>query len=268
MSELRARQLQMLNYLMGQPSEIQAHIRDHGTIDAATRLHIYRNAYQVRFWETIDNDHPILGSYLGDDMFNQMVRDYIEQHPSKFRSLRNFADALPEFLVDYPVFADYPHIAELAKFERLLMDAFDARDEQPCDRQALLTLPAELWPAATFKFHPSLRAFRCQYNSVELWQHLKAERQPPEAAEEQSYWLIWRNRERLTEFTSLDSYQATLFEGFFAGQTLAEAAELAQPLASDPAQQLLQTLLDWLDKGMVLTIQSNSEAAQFSGEQL
>ena len=75
---LHTLQQQMMNYLTDdtlvehEPS-IAKNVENHGGISREARLHIYKNAYQMRLKETIDNDHELLGLYLGDDLFDQMV---------------------------------------------------------------------------------------------------------------------------------------------------------------------------------------------------
>lgn len=249
---LRERQQQLLDYMMGRDSEIDGHIRDHGAISADTRLNIYRNAYQVRFWETIDTDHPILGTYLGDDLFNQMVHDYIDAYPSTFRSLRNFADRLPQFLTEDETLKAYPHVAELARFERELIAAFDAADAQQAERQQLIDLDPEKWPILKLEFHPSVRVFSTPYNVVDIWQHIKAERTPPEPVQQDETWLLWRNRERLTEFVSVDSFELTMYRSFADGHNLEQVAELLLEIShSDPSSHMVNTLFSWLDRGWI-----------------
>ena len=78
---LASLQQQLINYLVDDdPSvtdKIMEQITEHGNITRDVRLHIYKNAYQARLKETIDNDHQMLGFFLGDDLFDQMVSGYI-----------------------------------------------------------------------------------------------------------------------------------------------------------------------------------------------
>lgn len=254
---LHERQQQLLAFMMGQDSEIAGHIRDHGAITVDTRLNIYRNAYQVRFWEVIDTDHPILGVYLGDDLFNNMVRDYINAYPSHFKSLRYFADRLPQFLTEDETLKVYPHIAELARFERELLNAFDAPDVDCAERQQLVDLAPDKWPTLKLVFHPSLLVFTTDYNVVDIWQHIKAERTPPDSLQQDETWLLWRNRERLTEFASLDNFEFTMYQAFLSGNNLEEVAELLLEIShSDPSEHMVNTLFTWLDRGWISHLDS------------
>ena len=84
-------------------SSFRRHVQESGLIDVNTRLGIYKNAYQVRLQETIDTDHTVLGQYLGDDLYQLMMNDYITQHPSHQFSLRHFSDELPNFLQSHHI---------------------------------------------------------------------------------------------------------------------------------------------------------------------
>ncbi|WP_261842906.1 HvfC/BufC N-terminal domain-containing protein [Aliamphritea ceti] len=261
MSELHQRQQQLLDYIMGKPSDIQEHIQDRGKVSVDIQLHIYRNAYQVSFWETLNTDHEILGKYLGDDMFNAMVRDYIAEYPSTFRSLRDFGDRLPTFLTENKAFSQHPQIAELARFERDLLIAFDAMDANMCSREDLTRIAPEQWAELTIEFHPSVRAFITGYNVVDIWQHLKADRSPPDALARNEYWILWRNRDRLTEFASLDGFEQAMYETFSKGYTLEQAAEFLIEIShSDPTEKLLTTLFTWLDKGWITKLKAGLNA--------
>lgn len=225
-SELRKLQEDFLDYLTENSDTIIGNVVDQGNIDRKTRLDIYQNAYNVRLEDCIETDHPMLGLYLGDDLFKQMVRGYIRQYPSHYPSLRQFCNHLPCYLAKNEPFKSHPIIAEIAAFERKLMDAFDAADCKRASAGELQSLPAEKWPAMKLVFHPSVQVFEARWNSVECWQALKSGKTPPEAQEQHVWWIIWRNRERLTQYRSLTVDGFVLYQCFRDRYTFAEACEL------------------------------------------
>ena len=121
MSEsLRQLQHAFMDYLnTGETASLQPQIVAQGKVATDTRMAIYRNAYRIRLTETIETDHEVLGLYLGDDLFDQMARGYIQQHPSTVPSLRDFCDALPAFLTQQMPFSEHPILADIAAFERI-----------------------------------------------------------------------------------------------------------------------------------------------------
>jgi len=267
MSTLRERQQQLMHFLLGDDeSGITSEVSEQSGISAAHRLSIYRNAYRSRLLEAIDTDHEILGLYLGDDMFDQMVANYIDQYPSHFRSLRNFADRLPLFLSQAEPFSNYPQISELARFERALLTAFDAADMPRATLEALQQIPEHHWPEMKLNIHPSVQPFVTDYNVVEIWQAIKQEQQPPNPEQQPRLWVLWRNADRLTEFTSIEPLEYSLLESFLKGATLSEAADDAIELI-DPenaAEQLLHVLVGWLQRGWIYRLRTPDQTSDLS----
>jgi hypothetical protein len=201
-------------YLRDQQNNISGYIASQGGIITDARLGIYRNAYQMRLRESIEADHPVIGTYLGDELFDLMTAEYVKKHPSQKTSLRHFADQLPSFLAQTEPFRQRAQITELARFERLLMSAFDASDAIRLPSQDLLNLPVEDWPNTALRFHPSMQIFTSRWNIAEIWQAIRGQRQPPEPVESTNYWLVWRNSARLTEFKSMTDLEAKLLKYF------------------------------------------------------
>lgn len=253
MPDLRELQEDFLAYLMDSTATVMDNVMEQGNIDRKTRLDIYKNAYHVRLEDCIETDHPVLGLYLGDDLFRQMVAGYIRQHPSRYPSLRHFCDQLPEYLRQHEPYKSTPVIAEIAAFERALMDTFDAADSCTATEEDLHNLPAEKWPEMKLVFHPGVRVFEAHWNSVECWQALKNEKIPPVAKKQQTWWIIWRNRERLTEYRSLAMDGLVLYRCFRNRYTFAEACELLKEHLPENqiAQAAVNYLRDWFSLGMI-----------------
>jgi len=245
-------QQQMMDFLVDGNSSIESSIIEQGKISNQVRLNIYKNAYQVRLKEVIDNDHPILGQYLGDDLFEQMVSNYLHRHPSNYTSLRHYADHLPHFLTSQPPFSEHPIISEIAHFERLLLVAFDAANAERFSLEQLQGIADEQWPTLVFRFHPSVQLAHYNWNSVESWQALKTERTPEPASQKKNTWLLWRNHERLTEFRSLNEEELQLLQMILSGENFASICQQLLSSNSDDVSQLaLSYLVTWIEQGLL-----------------
>jgi hypothetical protein len=254
MTGLRELEASFLAYLLQGDTRIASEIVDQAPVGRDTRLAIYANAYRVRLNETLETDHELLGLYLGDELWERMVAGYIDDHPSQYRSLRQFGDALPDWLCDHPPFSEYPWISELALFERRLLVSFDAADAPRATADELAVLPADRWPGLRLRFHPGVQPLRVDTNCVEIWQALKNGATPPEAAlQPGSWWLLWRGEDRLTQFRALPAEEAALLHHFLAGGDFAGACELllASHAGDEVAQAGLDLLMNWLGAGLV-----------------
>ncbi|MDM3871592.1 DNA-binding domain-containing protein [Porticoccus sp. W117] len=257
MTQLIELQKRFMAYLTEGQGSINNLVLDDDKLGADTRLGIYRNAYRLRLREAIDNDHEILGLYLGDDLFEEMVAGYTQQHPSHYRSLRQFANQLPTYLATTEPFKNHPIIAEIAAFERLLLDVFDAPEVPRSTLTELQQLAPEQWPNMQLRLHPSVQLFNARWNSVESWQQLRAE-QAPEPATEQpdSLWLMWRSIERLSEFRSCEPLEWNSLQLALRGGNFADLCEQAATVM--PEQQVGEVmagqLQEWLSIGIVSQI--------------
>lgn len=155
---------------------------------------VYRNAYGSRLAEAMRNDHDMLHSYLGDEMFDTLAHAYIAAHPSRHPNVRWFSRALPEFLKSTEPYKDYPILSELSALEKAFNDAFDAEDAPVTALADMAQFAPEKW--GDFKFEPHPSAFRLDVttNASRIWLALKNDETPPDSAilEEPCHLLIWR----------------------------------------------------------------------------
>lgn len=238
-------------YLLHGDNEIAGHVTTNELIDGNQRLEIYSNGYRLRLQETLAVDHDILASYMGDEAFEALCKGFIKEQPSKHKSLRYFADPLPEFLAQH--YAEYPQLSELAAFERALMFSFDAEEKAALPVDFLQRLAPEDWPACELSWHPSLHMFASDYNTVPIWQSLKQEQVPPAPLEQKSVWAIWRNPERLTQFRSLQASELSLLQALANGENLSHACEhLLDFMSEEEIPSFLQSSLQsYIASGML-----------------
>ena len=250
-------QQQFSDYLLSRNDDIYACIVDDERVSKNTRLEIYKNAYVIRLIKCIETDHPMLGKYLGDELFETMANGYINSHPSKYTSLRNYCDYLPVYLCKTEPFISAPILAEIATFERTMLNSFDSADDMRATIEELKSIKSEKWPAIKINFHSSVYVFTACWNSVESWQALKDEKSPPKATNGfRQHWLIWRGSDLLTQFSSLSNEGYIMFDCFESGGNFADVCEIL--LSHVPEEKIseltLKYLFEWLNFGLITNI--------------
>ena len=257
MSELRRLQCELMDYLVNKESKAKDYIAEGGLIDRDKRLSIYGNAYKVRLRGVIDLDHELLSFYLGDELFELLVTEYIKNYPSHVPSLRDYCNNVPQFLKETAPFSEHPVLSELARFEQLLLYSFDANDARLAAMQDLNDLASDDWPQLKIRFHPSVQIFSTETNCVQIWQALKIKSNPPEAQNNIfSQWIVWRSPERITEFRSLQESESLMFDTFVHGGTLAQVCEelLEFHEERDVSRVAIECISQWLQRGQITRI--------------
>jgi len=207
-------------------------IVDAPPLPATARLDIYAHAYRARLRDALQDTYPTLHQILGDEVFADLARGFIERHPSVHRSIRWYGREVADHLGREAPYADQPALAEIARFEWILSEAFDAADAAVLDRTALQRIDPADWAELRFDFHPSLRRLPLEWNSVAIWQAIHREQSPPEPArgDRPVPWIVWRQG----------------FKNFFRSLDGAESAALDVALSGAAFGEICETLGAWL----------------------
>lgn len=192
MSGLRELQLNFKGYLFGGEDEpVPRTIAGRSAAEQRRRMAIYADAYRMRLLEVLSGDYPAVKAVLGDAAFTRLALAYAERYPSTDPSLRWFGRHLPSLVAE--TCPDEPDaIAELARFEWLQAEVFDAPDGTPLTADALGEVPAEAWPDLVFRPHASVRHLHLEYATPQRWSAVTAGEafQPRHSPGE---WILWRS---------------------------------------------------------------------------
>ena len=235
-----------------------------GLVDSDIGLAIYTNAYASRLREALEADHPLLALYLGDRLWAELCAGYVEAHPSRVRSLRHFGQHVPLWLAGNKPFSDHPAIAELAAFERELLDVFDAADATRVDWSVMQAFDAAAWPGVRLRFHPSMRLLATTTNAVAIWRALKDGQSPPEAQPSTTpAHLLWRDVDRVSRFRAVDEVELLALRSFHSDRQdfaiVCERLARIRPANEVPALAL-GILRQWFEEGLIASAASDDSA--------
>jgi hypothetical protein len=256
-ASLRELQYSLQTHLLGEPSAIAEAIVDAPPLPALERLGIYRNAYQVRLIDALDNTYPVLHAVLGDEDFFALGEAFVAAHPSIHRSIRWYGSELADYLDAAPPYAEQPIFSELALLEWTLAAVFDSADAEPVRRAALAAVDAAAWSELTFEFHPSLRRLSLQWNTVAVWRAMSRDETPPdpECADHPVPWLLWR-QDLQNYFRSMTADEAAALDAALNGGSFGDLCEaLNAHLPVDEIPPRAASLLGlWTDSGIIVAI--------------
>ncbi len=222
---------------------------DAGGVSPPAGLAVYRHAYRARLEAALRDNYLVLHRALGDTAFERLAAAYLERHPSGTRSIRWFGAGLADFMQDWTELP-HPALADLARMDWALRDAFDAPDAEPLRAEDLAGLGAQ----TRLRLHPSVRLVPLQWAVEPAWRALRlaiseeAEEAELPAPEPQSHVLLaWRQGLEV-RWRSLASLEAALLVALAQGADFAALGERAAALVGEAnaPQALVAALQTWL----------------------
>jgi hypothetical protein len=242
------------DYVLASQQGFTAAVRDTSKADRVTLLDVYRDGYALRLIEVLTNDFPGVVAMAGPEEFDAVARAYIAAHPSRHPSVRWFGKGFADFLATTPGDGT-PAVAEMARFEWALGEAFDSVDVEPLQAATVMTVPPEAWETIWFTPLPSLRLLSCAYDVPPSWQ--RREEVEPGTLEatplaEPVPWVIWRP-ERVSNFRSLEPDEAAMVEAMIEGRPFPTLCEALLPHVEEDqaAARAAGLLRSWVEEGLI-----------------
>jgi len=239
---------------------MQIAIRDAGEPPALAGdgrgLAAYRYAWRARMHEALRTNYPVLHRVLGDEGFEAMADDYLAAQPSTFRSIRWFGHRLDAYLRAHPETLPHPAVADMARFEWAICEAFDGPDAAPMAAQSLAALAPGDWPGLRLALHPTCRMLDLEWSVAPIWRELAEaddpdhQAAPPEPLDHTV--LVWR-RELQPQWRSVDALEAGLLKAIAAGLDFSALCALAGEAVGDEgaAAAVVRHVRQWLAEGLL-----------------
>ncbi|NBF06335.1 DUF2063 domain-containing protein [Pseudomonas sp. Fl5BN2] len=164
--------------------------------DPASRFAVYRNNVQGSLINALAESYPVVMQLVGEDFFNAMARLYVQDFAPRSPLLNDYGQDFGDFIQGFAAAAALPYLADVARLERLRVEAYHAADAQPLEPARLLAAMSqpESLGQSRLQLHPSLRTLHSSYAVVNLWAAHQGDGQWPQFNLQQSqYVLVLRN---------------------------------------------------------------------------
>ena len=217
------------------------------------RLEIYQGMYLMRMEEALESDYPGLKHFLGERRFFELVRDYVQVHPSRSYTLNRLGDFFPEFVGSAA--SRLPRRAfchDLARLELAAAQVFDAEETETLSAEAVAAVPAEAWASA--RLHPiaAFRVLDLRYPANDYLQSVRDENHDhPQLRARASYVAVYR-RHYVVRYLDLGRAAHELLAALTAGIPLGDAVAsvIAKGRRRATADDLFQWFRQWVAAGM------------------
>ena len=254
-SALKQLQQSFFGHLIGEQTDVVTHIQSTPDRTADQRLHIYASGYRLRLKEAISTDYDKLFSYLGDDLFEQLMDEYIDTYKSNHPSLRYYSKNMAELLSMKEPFLNYPELLELAQIEKTFNHSFDAADCDTITVESLAVIEPEAWAGLAIQFHTSMTLLPLEKNTFAIWKALSEEENPPQAILENSVWMIWR-KDLISRYREVSEAENHILSLAMKGSNFTELCEAMLTYCDEDQapMQVIGLLQNWINEQLVCNL--------------
>ncbi len=231
-------------------------------LTAAERVDVYHGMYLLRMHDALEYDYPGLAHFLGPERFRELVRDYVQVHPSRSHTLNRLGDHMPEFVrtarVPKP---DFCH--ELARLELAVTEAFDAPETPPLNEAQIAALPEAAWEHARLRPIAALRLLALRYPVNDYLQSVRDEHHRHPSLRAKNTWVAIYRRDYGVFRLDLSRPAHDLLADLMAGRTLGEALQAALARHTRPRVDpnlLFRYFREWVAGGVFCGIEGPDAA--------
>jgi hypothetical protein len=193
------------------------------TLAPAERLRIYHGMYLLRMEEAMASDYPALKHFLGDEGFFDLVRDYVQVHPSRSFSLNPLGQHFPEFVKTAPGLKRPDFCHELSRLEQAVALAFDGPETPRLTEEQIAAVAPEAWETARLKPVGTFRLLSFRYPVNDYLQTVLDENHDHPKARLKDSWIAVYRRDYMVYRLNLSRAAHDLLADLAAGTLLGDA---------------------------------------------
>jgi hypothetical protein len=248
------------------PDQLGTVIARSRALSSAERLEIYVDAYHLRLMECLREEFPATRHSVGDELFDALAFGYLESFPSRSYTLARLGAQLPGYLRDTrlhahqqpagvgPTWTDF--VIELARYERLLREVFDADGTEraaPFDVQALAAIPPQDWPGVWIRLSPDVRLAGFQHAVDDYWRQVQAGGGEPAVPSPATRCLAIHRRDYVIATHVVSAFELALLgalaEGLTVLKAISRAAETAGGSQAVTGEDVHASFSQWAELG-------------------
>jgi hypothetical protein len=211
------------------------------------RVGIHRNNTFLLLTEALRATFPVVCRLVDERFFAYAAHDFIAARPPAHGRLHAYGGLFPEFLASFPALSRLPYVADVARLEWAMSEAFHAADALPLEPAALAAVAPDRVAGLRLAAHPSLRLVESPYPVHAIWEANQPGRDgAADLAEGPARIAVLRPRLAVV-YRTLSPGAFAFVRALASGAALGPAAEAAE--AQDPAFDLQHALIDTLVAG-------------------
>jgi hypothetical protein len=196
----------------------------------ATALAIYTNTALLGATEALADNYPVTREIVGARTFDALALNFAREHVPDTPILAQYGAAFPDWLANEPIATRLTYLADVARCERMWVEALHAADAPAVDVADLQARdPIQLFELK-LKLHPAVRVAWLSTPAIDIWLAHQGERPDEIAPEWRARGALFTRPDLAVEAMPLDAAAHRLLSGIRLGEPLGAAATAASSL--------------------------------------
>ncbi|HVY81590.1 MAG TPA: DNA-binding domain-containing protein [Steroidobacteraceae bacterium] len=204
------------------------------TLPFATALAVHRNTVMKGLTDALAANYPTVAQLVGEDWFRACALEYAGRYPAPSPVLALYGEEFPRFLTQFPPAGALAYLAEVARIDRLWVEAHTSADATVLTAASLVGLAPDALAAGRMTIHPAARFATVRHSAATIWIHHRTARanEPLTVAGDDEGILLTRLHGAVLH-TKLTCGAVQLLEQVRNGTTLGAAAAAALEADAD-----------------------------------
>ncbi len=236
-----------------------AHVLPSRSLAPEERLAIYSGGYLSRLIECMQGDFPAVQRIAGERRFAELVRAYLERHPSRHWSLNPLGHAFARFLArGRQRLPRRALLSELAELEWTMQEVFESERDTALAPAALARIAPESWGARRLVPVRSLRLLAFEHRVNAIATAVRRESELPPLGKHPSFvavyrkdWVVWRMDLERVPFAVLRA----LCRGRTLEQALAAGARAHRGERAELEARVQHCFAEWIAEGFFRAVE-------------
>jgi len=228
------------------------------TLAPLDRVGIYHGMYLLRMNDALVSDYPALNHFLGDRRFFELVRAYVQKHPSRSYSLNRLGDHLPAYLKRAPGVIRRGFCADLARLECSVAQVFDAEETPALSAEAIAAVAEAAWEHARLQTVAGFRLLALRYPVNAYLQSVREGKHDHPSTRRKDGWVVVYRKDYAVWRLDLDRLGYGLLSDLAGGLPLGRAVGRAMRSTRRGATEeaLFRSFRLWVSCGLFRSVRT------------
>lgn len=214
------------------------------TLSPVERIAIYRRMFVLRMVDSMAIDYPGVLHFFGEDIFRDIVMEYVGKYPSHSYTLNHLGRHFPRFIKESSL-DQKEFLYDLSRLELAITENMDAPESPLLQRNDLVSMKPEEWEHASLLPISALELMEFDYPAAEYLRAVIDEESTPSHIKEEKNWVVVYRKNYTTWFKQLMHEEYVLLQELCKGTPLTKSFDILIEQFPDKQSELTQYVFDW-----------------------